>query len=330
MSLMRMFFLLIFTISLHLQARPLAKEPGWGVTINVNMGVNSATSQFVVHDDNEVTDGINNSGTTIERVIAYPLGRIQYTFDDLKTQYYLGNSRDQVSTARFQYELGFVHKFENKTKLTLAYFPELSLFNETWADPFQTATVREKTEQSTGGGRIALERIAGSPLTLKYVYAQSEIENEQSGSTLSLTSQQQQLLDRETNYHGAEIETIFPVSRGFFMRPSFQFTQANAQGEANSYQQYNVQLSTLVNTPRSVWITTLRAGKREFDTLNPVFNETQDTVVTSIFSIYTYKKPFNWQKWSATFMAGYSQEDANIDFYDSKSMTITAGLTYQY
>ena len=37
------------------------------------------------------------------------------------------------------------------------------------------------------------------------------------------------------------------------------------------------------------------------------------------FSIYTYKQPFGWQAFSFNIMAGYSQEDSDIDFYDESS-----------
>jgi hypothetical protein len=46
------------------------------------------------------------------------LPRIDYTLPGLSTQFFLGNSRDQVSRAQFQYELGLTHRFADDSRLT--------------------------------------------------------------------------------------------------------------------------------------------------------------------------------------------------------------------
>ena len=95
-----------------MQARPLDTEPGLGLTLALYAGSRNVESQFTTHEDNETNNDLNNSGQSLQTPIIFPLGRIQYTFEALQNQVYLGNSQDQVATARFQYELGFIHQFD--------------------------------------------------------------------------------------------------------------------------------------------------------------------------------------------------------------------------
>jgi len=69
---------------------------------------------------------------------------------------------------------------------------------------------------------------------------------------------------------------------------------------------------------------------KQFDIINPVFNVKQDSTSLRFFSIYSYKQPFDWESFSFNIMAGYSQEDSDIDFYDESSFIVATGLTYKY
>ena len=317
-------------MSYSVVAQPLSPEAGWEFTLSVNVGYSGGESQFDTDSDNELTNGLNNSGQSQSSVLAYPLGRVQYTLDSLKTQFFLGNSREQVSTAQFQYEIGVVHQFNNDSKLTFAVFPKLSILNETWEDPFLVGSDRQTTDEKVGGGRIAVERIFGSPLTLKYAVASSSIDDEFSGQTQLTDAAEVASLQRDSLYQRVEVETLFPITKSLFLKPNVQYTDRNADGDANSYQQYTVQLSLLIFKDRHTLITTINTGTRHYKQINPIFNDKQDLQQVGVFSIYTYKKPFNWHRWSWTMMAGYSQEKSDITFYDSTSFIVSTGMVYAF
>ena len=262
--------------------------------------------------------------------MAYPLGRVQYTLDSLKTQFFLGNSREQVSTAQFQYELGVVHQFNNDSKLTFAVFPKLSILNETWKDPFLVGSDRQTTDEKVGGGRIAVERIFGSPLTLKYAIASSSIDDERSGQSQLTDAAEIASLQRDSLYQRVDVETLFPVAKGILLKPNLQYTHRNAEGNANSYDQYTAQLSVLIFRERHSLITTINVGSRQYQEINPIFNDKQDLKSAGIFSIYSYKSPFDWARWTWTLMGGYSEEKSDINFYDSKSFIVSTGLLYKF
>ncbi|TEW53986.1 DUF2860 domain-containing protein [Psychromonas sp. RZ22] len=311
-------------------ARPLSEEAGWQFTLNLNVGLTGGQSQLKTNSENEVTNDLDNSGQYRTSVMGYPLGRIQYTLDSLETQFYLGNSRDQVATAQLQYELGVIQQLNDGSQLTFAVFPRLSLLNETWADPFLVGSKREETKEYTAGGRIAVEQIFGSPFTLKYAVASSSVKEELSGQNELNNPDDIAALQRDSLYQRVEVETMFPVARGLFLKPTVQYTHRNADGNANSYEQYTGQLSFLLFRDRHLLVTTINAGIRNYQQINPIFNEKQDLVRAGIFSIYSYKRPFDWQHWSWTMMAGYNQEKSDISFYDNYGFIVSTGLTYKY
>jgi len=322
--------LLTILLAPSIHARPLDKEPGFGLTLALYAGSRNVESQFTTHEDNEITEDLTHSGQSLQTPIIFPLGRVQYTFDSLQSQIFLGNSQDQVATARFQYELGYIHQFANQTKLTVAYFPELSMFNDTWQDPFLTNQVRQETKESTSGGRIAIERIMGGPFAFKYAYATNDVKNESSGVSLMLTDEELASLQRDGVFHRLEIDTMLPIATGLFIRPTVKYTLREAEGDANSYDEVIGQLSALSMQGKHTIVATISMGKKQFETENPVFNSKQDSTSLRLFSIYTYKQPFDWKSFSFNIMAGYSQEDSDIDFYDESSFIAATGITYKY
>lgn len=317
-----------------LSAKPLAKEAGWEFTISLNAGFVSGQSNLSISDDNEIISDVDSKAKSTSSVIAFPFARIQYTTEDLNTQFFLGNSRDQISTSQFQYELGVTHLFADKSKITAAYFPELPLFNDTWEDPFLVDQVRTKTDDNAQGGRVQLERIAGNPITLKYAYARNRVDNDESGESWSaLTQQQLQSLQRSSHYHRAEIETMFPVylqQTKVFLKPTLQYTTRIADGDAISYDDYNFQLGLLIFSGRHTSITTFNIGTSSYKQKNPIFDNKQDSINAGIFSVYSYAEAFNWKPVSFTLIAGYSQKDSDITFYDENGLIVSAGLAYTF
>ncbi|RBW46498.1 DUF2860 domain-containing protein [Psychromonas sp. B3M02] len=322
---------IVMMVASHaLLAEPLSKEAGWGVTLSVNVGYSGGTSQFDTDDDNQITDNLTNSGQFSGSSLTYPLGTVLYTLDNLNTQFFLGNSRDQVAIAQFQYELGLRHQFSDDSKLTFAFFPKLSFFNETWSDPFVEASNRDTTDVSVGGARIAVERILGSPFTFKYAVASSSIDDEESGQSQLMDEQEIAALQRDSLYQKFEVETLLPIDSGLLLKPSLQYTHRNAEGDANSFNQYVAQVAVMLFRDRHTLITTLGVGKRFHQQENPIFDTTQKVDTVSIFSVYSYQRPFNWKSWDWTVMLGYSREDANIEFYDNDSFIVSTGMVYQF
>lgn len=313
-------------------ARPLAEAPGWSATINLNVGYVSGQNQFSTDDDNQITDDLNNNGKSSSSAIVYPLLRVDYTTQDLKNQFFLGNSRENLGRAQFQYELGYTRAISDRSKITAAYFPELPLLNDTWADPYLVGSARQKTDENYQGGRLRFESIADSPLTLEYVYANRTVDNEQSGVALfGANSSEAKALDRNANLHRLIAETFVPLSRKWFLAPAVAYTTAKADGSANDFDQYTLRLTSIYRSGPHVFTLNTEYGQTKYSGSNPVFDmQTQKDDKISLFGIYVFNEPFGWKNTMFNILGGYNNTDSNITFYDSKGGIAALGFGYTF
>ncbi len=322
--------LLLGSSSVLANAKP-TDEAGWVFTLNLNVGYFGGKSNFSTSDDNKVIEEpLGKPTQSSSATVVYPLGRIQYTTQNQRNQFYLGNTSEQVSNAQFQYELGYIHQFDTMGRVTLAYFPELPLFNTTWEDPYLVGEERTETDEDSQGARIAWQQAFGSPLTFKYAYAKLDVDNEMSGVGQGLTDTQRALLNRDSNAHRFEVETMFPVAKGWFLRPALQATYRDSNGEAVAFDEYTAKLGVLRFAAPHTFIFSLDAGMREYNAENPIFNQTVDENQFSSFLIYDYAGIFGIEKASLNLIAGYSWNQANVDFYDSEALVTSIGMTYRF
>ena len=321
---------LLVLLATSVDARPLADQPGWRAEVGLVAGFASRRSQFDTDDANRVTPDLASSGRRSEGGLAYPLARIDYTLPGLATQFFLGNSRDQVSRAQVQYELGVTHRFQDDSRLTLAWFPELPFLDETWRDPYLVGQPRVETDERFQGGRVALERIAGSPLTLKYAFAESDVDVERSGEGLGLAAAQRALLARDSRLHRVEAELDLRLGGGWSWQPALQYTDAQADGAANSYGEAVLRLGLRGRQGRHGLVANTTFGRRDHDRANPVFGRTTDSTRWGLFAIYTLAEPLGWARTGFNLIAGYRRQDADVTFFDSSGGLLAAGLTYRF
>ncbi|WP_434340021.1 DUF2860 domain-containing protein [Motilimonas cestriensis] len=311
-------------------ARPLANEAGWGLTLNINGGFSQSQSQMKTDDDNEVTADLNNSGQQINSGIIFPLARLSYTFEDLKTQLFAGNSLENVSQGQFQLELGATHQFSDTSKLSLAWFPRLPSFSKTWQDPYVVNQSRQKTDQDSQGARLAWENIGGSLFSFKYGFAKNQLDNETSGTALALANEQKRLLDRNANYHRTTLEMLVPMGNGLFFEPALTYTLGDATGQAMSYDEYGTRLSLIKIMDKHRITGNVFYSQARYDVSNPIFNRTRQDDKWGLFAFYSYKAPLGWQNASFTLFGAWANTDSNIQFYESDMLSVAAGMAYTF
>lgn len=302
--------------------------PGFSGTVSINGGWSQNQSQLNTHDDNAITTSLNEEGKQISQASAFILGRLQYSFG--QTLIYLGNSEDQITQAQFQAELGISQKIGKNLIATGALFGNLPGMDEVWRDPYLTNQERETTDQRVSGGRLALDFASPLPLSLKYAYASSEIDDEESAWSQGLSSEQRSQLVRDSQYHRFGTELSFPLHPNFVLAPALYYTLRDAEGDAHDFKQLSAQISAIFNIRQHSLVTTLRNSNSVFDNENPVFNQQQDQQNVGIFSVYSYQQLFGWQGTALHVMAGYQQQDSDIDFYDSQDTFLATGISYSF
>lgn len=327
----------LFACFTHAQSS--TQQAGWHYSLSLNSAYVNGKSNLSMLDENEEIDDLYSDAESTSDVIIFPFAEVNYLSNDLKTQYFLAGSKDQISFAPFAYELGFAHQFENNSKLTLAYSPQLPLFDETWQDPYLVGQSRVKTDIHTQGVRFELSRVAGGPITLKYAFALMSIEDDKSGESwfengLSLTQQELKSLQRNSQFHRVAIETMFPVfiNQGskVFLKPTLQYTAQLADGEAVSNDEYDLQLGMLIFNGQHTLITNINIGKALFKQENPIFNMKQDSLNTGISSVYSYAQAFNFKALTFTLVTAYRQKNSDITFFDESGFIVSTGLTYTF
>lgn len=311
-------------------ARPLAEEAGWQFTVNVNAGFIQSQSQMSTDSDNKVTKDLNNKGKQVDSAIVFPLARLDYTFADLKTQLFVGNSLDNVSQGQFQLELGGKHQLASGSTVTLAWIPLIPSFQKTWQDPYLQNQPRQKTDQDTQGLRFAWENIAGSLFSVKYAYAKNDLDHELSGQSLALSDAQLRSLDRNSDYHRGSLEMLLPLGNGLFFEPALTYTRGDAKGDAMSYDEYGTRLSLVKMSGKHRIAGNLFYSYAEHDETNPVFNRKQKDDNWGAFAFYSYKAPFNWQNASFTLFGAWTDTRSNIRFYESDMFSVAAGMAYTF
>ncbi|NIY83876.1 DUF2860 family protein [Vibrio hepatarius] len=303
-------------------------QPGFSGAIAVNVGVAGGSSQFNTDDDNATTKDLTNNGDSYVSAAPMILGRLQYSFGD--TAVFIGNSPDQIAEAQFQAELGVVRRLYADNTLTVALFGNVPSVDETWEDPYLTGVDRDTSEQTVMGGRVALDLNVPIPVSVSYAIADSEIDDDYIGTSLTLSTSERSLLKRDSVFQRATLDVSIPVFANLNLTPGVQYTVRDADGSAQSHQDKAVQLAISSSLRRHSFTATFRASQTEYDEVNPVFDRKRDSDNVGIFAVYNYMGLFSWQNAMFNLMAGYSESDSDITFYDTETFFVATGVGFRF
>jgi hypothetical protein len=322
-------------------AKPLAKKAGFGGVIGLNAGAIVSQSQLSVGDDNAQISDLNNSKNSLAptetTVLPFPFFRADYTFTDLTTQIFFGQSKSNILNSALQYELGITHQFSNGQALTLAYIPHIPLLKDAWADPYLTGAPRQETDVDSSAVRLAYRF---KPLTVKYAYGFYNLDDEQSGNSASLgggqcdgqncTAQEQALLDRNSRYQRVTVDSFVPLGSGIFTTPRAYYGRSDADGDSQSFIEYHYSLS--VFTSFGPHFISLQGAytDREYEEANPIFSQLQQDAVTRYMFIYSYDQPFRLANSKLNILYQHKTLDSNIKFFDSQQQFVSLGISYNF
>ncbi len=303
-------------------------DPGWQFVLSANVGVGTEQSQLNTHDDNKTTDSLQSSGKSTSGFGAFPFVRVEYTLDSGYTQFYLGQSEDQVTNEQFQAEIGVNHYLNGVGLINAAYFPKIPGVNEVWEDAYLIGSARKTTNSNAQGGRIAYSPETTLPLTFRYAFVKYDVENDKSGKGQNLSAENMKKLERNSLYQRVAVETVFPLTDNMALLPALNYTVRDADGKANSFKEFGGDLGLQYSLGKHSFIVHAGIAQRGFDAKNPVFNKKQDTSITNLFALYSYAQPFGWERASISVIGGIGNEDSDINFHDTKSNYISAGVNY--
>ncbi len=297
----------------------LADQEGLSGEIAITAGFASSTSNFNTEGSDTISSS-NQKPTSEDSFLAFPLGSITYTFGDaLNQQVYTGTSRQDVATGIVVLEVGYRYQFESRMIMDIAILPTI-MSSETWENPYLVNQSRTKTDESGNAIRFQLKNIAGSNFSLDSAFATKEVDTDTVIDELKR--------DANTIYLKGQYRQ--PLSRTMLVMPSIIYQSSSADGKANSYDQYGVELSVFKLMQRHQIVLTAGYAQRQYESTNPIYNKTRENNKLSLFAAYEYKNIMDWKDWSLVAFAGYGAEQSNITFYDNSEYIISTGLNYKF
>ncbi|WP_114767254.1 DUF2860 domain-containing protein [Vibrio rhodolitus] len=302
----------------------LAETAGFAGEISLSTGFYSVESNLNTHDDNKNLN-TTSSGAPNDSVsggLLLPLGNLSYTFgENLNQQFYMGTSREDIATGTLAFEMGYKYQLASGMIIDASILPTI-MSGEVWADPYQ-ATNRQTTDEDGNAYRLKLENIAGSKFSVDMAYATKDVENDVLGAT-------EPTLRRDADAFYFKTDYKYMVDQTTMLKPRLSFISSDADGDANSFKGYGVELSYFKFLGRHQFALTAGFDTRDYDANNPVFNQTREDDEMSLFAAYEYANFMDWQDWSFISFAGFNSSDSNIDFYDKNELIMSVGMNYQF
>ena len=217
---------------------PIPEESGFSGYLTVGGGYSHVKSNMISGNKmsnigNRTVDSLTDSPDSNSTGGPNINFNLRYTFASTRTQLFIGNAMEDALRFDFATQLGVAQELPGNN-LVAASVLYSSIPTEVWKDPYVTDFKRSRTDRTSNGFRLAWDRIFGSQLQLQYSYRDIDIDDEYSGIFLGLTPAQQKLLDREGDYHEAEILYRFFFDEKHAIIPSVTYNDYNLDGDAMS------------------------------------------------------------------------------------------------
>ncbi|PMG60164.1 hypothetical protein BCU88_12560 [Vibrio splendidus] len=314
----------ITLLALSVAASPafakLADEQGFSGEISINTGVASSTSNFNTDADSTISSNTQKASSESSFLVA-PLGSVAYTFGEkLNHQVYTGTARDDVATGTVVLEVGYKYQLESGMTIDASLLPTI-MSGETWADPYAEGVARSKTDETGNAFRLKLSSIAGSAFSLDMAYATKDVDNDEI---------QEQELKRDANTLYLKGQYRVPLSRTMMLIPSIIYQTRDADGNAESYDQFGGEVSLFGGMGRHQYALTAGYNQRSYDANNSIYDKTRSDDNINLFAAYEYDRFMDWDNWSFVSLAGYGTSDSNITFYDESQYIVSVGLNYKF
>ncbi|OCH59614.1 DUF2860 domain-containing protein [Vibrio splendidus] len=314
----------ITLLALSVAASPafakLADEQGFSGEISINTGVASSTSNFNTDADSTISSNTQKASSESSFLVA-PLGSVAYTFGEkLNHQVYTGTARDDVATGTVVLEVGYKYQLESGMTIDASLLPTI-MSGETWANPYAEGVARSKTDETGNAFRLKLSSIAGSAFSLDMAYATKDVDNDEI---------QEQELKRDANTLYLKGQYRLPLSRTMMLIPSIIYQTRDADGNAESYDQFGGEVSLFGGMGRHQYALTAGYNQRSYDANNSIYDKTRSDDNINLFAAYEYDRFMDWENWSFVSLAGYGTSDSNITFYDESQYIVSVGLNYKF
>ena len=314
---------------------PIPKEDGISGFINLGVGGIQVESNMLAEAPfgDLGSDRISNlTDSADEESNPMPIVNFElaYTWADSRTQVFIGNQLEDFLRFDFDTRLGVRQEIGAIGTLGLS-FTNTSINTETWEDPYDTTGKRSKTDRSSKGARIELDRILGSNFEVRFSSREVEIDDELSGNSLgSLTAAEIAMLDREGDTKQVDIAYAFDLGDKGILVPRLSAIDYDRDGDAMTNDGVLMELSYAVKQGRLRYVTNVSYGSFDFDDINPIYGVKDEVDRAAVSFNVFWADAFGLKGWSGNAGFAFYQEDHDIDFYDAEVKLVNFTLLHQF
>ena len=315
-------------------ATAVSEEPGFSGFFNLGVSaIEAKTNLYPTFADDEI-DNINDSPSSNSSNSITPGLSLVYTFDNLTSEVFLGNSLEDFVRFDFSTVVGFRQQVPNAGIFEFSVLATPGS-TELWQDPYAVGVDRKETDRSATGLRFEWGEIMGSRFDFRISNRESDIDDEKSGEALlaagSISMQQQASLDRNGDITSSSL--LYNWDRGKKRLLSLDFTYLNhdLDGEAMSFDGYSLQFSYVSPvSQRMLLASNVLLGRYEHDAENPLYQKKNDKDLAALTLTLFLRDPLGATGWLANVTLAYAQEKNEIEFYDTTLSMINVGMLRRF
>ena len=316
-------------------ATRVAGEPGLSGYLGLGVSSVRVESNLIAGDTGEdQIDDLTRSPPANSNSSVSPDLSLTYTFDNLATEVFLGNSVEDFIRFDLTTAIGIRQQVSGVGIFEVAALSTPSP-TDIWSDPYLTGADRDETERTADGIRLEWGAILDSGLDLRLSLRDNELDDENSGDALVaanlLTLAEQQTLDRNGDINTLTILHRWRRDRGESTALAVNVVEHDLDGDAMSFDGYSLQLTDVrALGPKLRLVSNLFVGWFDHDARNPVFDKTNDKQLSAVAISLFYAEPFGAKGWLVNAIAAYAEEDNAINFYDTRVSFANVGLLYTF
>ena len=256
-------------------ATAIAEEPGFSGFFNLGVTAGSAKSNLIADIGDDEIDNIEDSPGSKSSTSITPGLSLTYTFDNLSSEVYLGNSLEDFVRFDFSTVIGFRHQVSEVGIFDISFLAS-PVATEIWKDPYAAGVKRDETDRSADGIRIEWGTIMGSGFDFRLSSRDSEIDDEESGAALLaanvISASELGLLDRNGKINSTSLIYNWDQGKGQLLSLLMTYLEHDLDGDAMSFDGYSVQLNNVTAfTPDLRLATNIVLGRFDHDTENPIY-----------------------------------------------------------
>ena len=294
------------SLTAHAQG-PDASEPGFSGRLQGGAFFVQTDSQLSTESTNRSIDDLDGPADTHEVISGMASLYLRYQFEG-GTAVYAGNPLEIGEG--FALAAGMSHPMDMGTlDVALTWLP----IQEVWKNPYLTGSPRDKTDVDTLGLRVQFQEIAQTSWEATYNIRRIDIEDDEIGDL-------EDDLERTGWTHELGVKYTLPLKQNLALTPELSCTYADIEGRSNSYNGIKLGVQLKRFRPPWVLIGLVSGFHHQYQKTHPLFDKTRQESGITTFAQVMRLNLFGVERLFASFGAGYIFSDANIDFFDSRTV----------